>query len=200
MVAQTKRRWSPRGDLREAFIDVLTIVTAFTVAHSMTLALASLHIVEPPARFSESAIALSVALAALNNIYPLARAKRWIVAGCFGLVHGFGFASVLTDLGLPQGAFALARVLRPKRSSLLQTGFEGARASNGYRASENRARIELLSLNNGLAAIERVDIDSRPSIGNEGAYRRTRRRCNQSSLSAPRRRAAQMACFEFALK
>ena len=85
-------------------------VTAFTVAHSLTLSLAALQVITLPARISESAIALSVVLAALNNLYPIVRGRRWIVAFCFGLVHGFGFASVLTDLGLPKGVLAVALV------------------------------------------------------------------------------------------
>ena len=52
----------------------------------------------------ESAIAASVVLAAVNNIYPLFRTRRPVAAFAFGLLHGFGFASVLGDLGLPQGA------------------------------------------------------------------------------------------------
>ena len=101
-------RWTAREGFRDAFADVLKIVTAFTLAHSITLALATLQIVTIPARVSESAIALSVVVAAINNIYPVIRGRRWLVAGGFGLIHGFGFASVLTDLGLPQSALALA--------------------------------------------------------------------------------------------
>ncbi len=56
----------------------------------------------------ESAIAASVVLAALNNVFPLFQGRRWMVAFGFGLIHGFGFASVLADLGLPQGALLLA--------------------------------------------------------------------------------------------
>jgi len=56
----------------------------------------------------ESAIAASVVLAALNNVWPLFHGRRWWVAFVFGLIHGFGFASVLADLGLPQGVLALA--------------------------------------------------------------------------------------------
>jgi HupE/UreJ protein len=101
-------KWQPVGTIREAFWDVLRIVTAFTVAHSVTLSLAALGIVTPPSRLVESGIALSVAAAALNNIFPLFQGRRWMVAGVFGLIHGFGFASVLADLGLPQGALVLA--------------------------------------------------------------------------------------------
>ena len=93
---------------RAAFIDVLKVVTAFTLAHSITLTLASLHVIALPSRWVESAIAASVVVAALNNIFPLFRGHRPQAAFAFGLLHGFGFASVLADLGLPQGALALS--------------------------------------------------------------------------------------------
>lgn len=95
---------APADNLRGAFIDVLKVVTAFTLAHSLTLTLASLSLVSLPSRLVESAIAASVILAAVNNIYPLFRGRRPWAAFGFGLIHGFGFASVLIDLGLPKGA------------------------------------------------------------------------------------------------
>lgn len=110
VVVRGKKRWVPSEGFRAAFIDVLKIVTAFTVAHSITLSLATLQVVSLPARISKSAIAMSVVLAALNNLFPIILGRRWVVAFCFGLIHGFGFASVLTDLGLPSGVLALALV------------------------------------------------------------------------------------------
>ena len=104
------RRWMPQPGLSPAFIDVCKIVTAFTVAHSITLSLATFGVVRLPARVSESAIALSVVIAALNNLFPLVRSRRWVVAFCFGLIHGFGFANVLNDLGLPASALSIALV------------------------------------------------------------------------------------------
>lgn len=101
-------RWQPVASFGPAFWDVLRIVTAFTVAHSVTLSLAALGLVALPSRLVESAIAASVVLAALNNVWPVFEGRRWMVAFGFGLVHGFGFASVLADLGLPQGTLALA--------------------------------------------------------------------------------------------
>jgi hypothetical protein len=92
----------------DALADALKSVTAFTVAHTATLALAALGAVAPPSRWVESAIAASVAIAALNNVWPLLPGRRWIAAFGFGLVHGFGFAGVLADLGLPRGAEVLA--------------------------------------------------------------------------------------------
>jgi hypothetical protein len=101
-------RWQPVPRLKPAFTDVLKVVTAFTLAHSITLSLATLKVVELPSRLVESSIAASVVLAALNNVWPLVGGRRWVAAFGFGLLHGFGFASVLTELGLPTGALALA--------------------------------------------------------------------------------------------
>jgi hypothetical protein len=106
----TRHRWQAVADFRTAFWDVFRIVTAFTVAHSITLSLAALGVIQIPSSLVESAIALSVVLAAANNVYPLVLGRRWVVAFCFGLIHGFGFASVLGDLGLPQDALLLALV------------------------------------------------------------------------------------------
>jgi len=93
---------------RPALADVLRVVTAFTLAHSITLSLAALQVVALPSRLIEAAIAASVAIAAFNNIWPLVQGKRWLAAFAFGLLHGFGFAGVLGDLGLPKGATVLA--------------------------------------------------------------------------------------------
>ena len=103
-------RWQAVERFAPAFWDVFKIVTSFTVAHSITLSLAALGVVSLPSRLVESAIATSVVLAALNNVFPLVHGRRWMVAFFFGLVHGFGFASVLRDLGLPQNALLIALV------------------------------------------------------------------------------------------
>ena len=102
--------WTPAPRFAPVFWDVLRIVTAFTVAHSITLSLAALSVVSLPSRLVESTIALSVVLAALNNLWPVVGGRRWAVAFGFGLIHGFGFASVLADLGLPRDALVLALV------------------------------------------------------------------------------------------
>ena len=101
-------RWAAADSLRVATQDVVKVVTAFTLAHSITLTLAACSIVELPSRWVESAIALSVVLAALNNLYPIVASGRWIAAFGFGLLHGFGFAGALQDLGLPAGSLALS--------------------------------------------------------------------------------------------
>jgi len=100
--------WEPRESLRDTTLDVLQVVTAFTVAHSVTLSLAVLGVVHLPARWVECGIALTVLLGALNNLRPVIVRRRWAVAFAFGLVHGFGFASVLADLGLHGTNLALS--------------------------------------------------------------------------------------------
>ena len=102
------RRWRGAGRFRDALREVLWVVTSFTAAHSITLSLAALGIVSLPSRFVESAIAASVVLAAANNLKPVVEGRRWMVAFGFGLIHGFGFASVLAELGLPKETLALS--------------------------------------------------------------------------------------------
>ena len=103
-------QWEPTPTLRGAAVETLKVVTAFTVAHSITLSLAALQVISLPSRWVESVIAASVVLAALNNLRGTIDKRRWVLAFIFGLIHGFGFASVLADLGLPQSALVLALV------------------------------------------------------------------------------------------
>ena len=87
---------------------VLRIVTAFTLAHSLTLCIAVLGWVKLPSTLVESVIAASIVFAAVENIRPMVQEKTWVMTFVFGLVHGFGFASVLQDVGLPAGRLAVA--------------------------------------------------------------------------------------------
>ena len=96
--------WEPAVDFRSVLLDVLRTVTAFTIAHSLTLALSAAHWVVLPSRFVESAIAASIVLAALNNLFPVFDADRSLAFG-LGLLHGFGFAAVLADVGLSGRSF-----------------------------------------------------------------------------------------------
>lgn len=91
--------WEPVQKFRPAFIYILKIVTFFTIAHTITLSLAALNIVNLPSRWVESIIAASIGLAAYHNIRPIFKGRDWIIAFVFGLFHGFGFASVMADLG-----------------------------------------------------------------------------------------------------
>jgi hypothetical protein len=98
--------WEPQREVGTILAEVLKTVTAFTLAHSITLSLAAFGVVRLPARFVEMAIAASVLFAALNNIVPLWYERSWLVTFSFGLLHGFGFANALNDLGLLRSALA----------------------------------------------------------------------------------------------
>ncbi len=110
VLVRREGRWEPAPRLGGAVREVFKVVTAFTLAHSITLSLAALEVVTLPSRLVESAIAASVIVAALNNLRGTLDNRRWVMAFVFGLIHGFGFASVLADLGLPQDALVLALV------------------------------------------------------------------------------------------
>jgi len=90
----------PQNSLKKVIITILKIVTAFTIAHSITLALSVLDVVDVNSRYIEIAIALSVLFTALNNLFLFTQTKTWIIAFLFGLIHGFGFANVLKEMTL----------------------------------------------------------------------------------------------------
>jgi hypothetical protein len=92
----------PAPNFRAALVDVLKIVTSFTLAHSITLSLSALNVLRLPSRFVESGIAASVVLAAVNNLIRVLDEDRWSAAFALGLLHGFGFSATLMDLGLPR--------------------------------------------------------------------------------------------------
>lgn len=100
VVSYRNRRWEPRESMRDSLLDIVKVVTAFTLAHSLTLTLGALGWVYVPSRLVESAIALTVFFGALNILLPVVRERRWLLAFVFGLIHGLAFASVLVDLGL----------------------------------------------------------------------------------------------------
>ncbi len=85
-------------------------VTAFTLAHSITLALASLSIFVPSPRLVEPAIALSIAYVGVENLFVRDASQRWRITFPFGLIHGFGFAGALREIGLPHGQIPIALV------------------------------------------------------------------------------------------
>lgn len=98
------RTWVAKETLRGTLLEVTQVVTAFTLAHSITLALAAFGVLAPNPAFVEVAIAVSVVLAALNTVFPVVTEGRWTLAFGLGLLHGFGFVSALADLGASGGA------------------------------------------------------------------------------------------------
>jgi hypothetical protein len=99
--AIARYEWVPVASWWRAFIDVIKVVSGFTLSHSVTLTLATLGIVNLPSRLVESGIAISVIVAAANNLYPIVTRRLWLIAFAFGFVHGLGFASALYGLQLP---------------------------------------------------------------------------------------------------
>jgi hydrogenase/urease accessory protein HupE len=87
------------------------IITSFTAAHSITLALATLEVIVIPASIAEPLIAASIIYVGLENILRRKIEGRWLLTFAFGLVHGFGFASALRELGVGSGVKAIAPLL-----------------------------------------------------------------------------------------
>ena len=92
----------------KTLLSLVKIVTAFTVGHSVTLALATLDVVAVPSRLIESLIALSIAYVAIENFLGRRLVHRWVITFFFGLVHGFGFANILLELGLTPRRLAVS--------------------------------------------------------------------------------------------
>ena len=88
-----------------SFGSILKIVTSFTVAHSITLILASLEIVALPGRLVESIIAISILYVGVENLFIKNTNYRWLLTGAFGLIHGFGFAGALAETQIPKNHF-----------------------------------------------------------------------------------------------
>ena len=101
-------RWLARDSVQGALWTVVWIATAFTIAHSITLALATFDVIRIPSRVIEPLIALTILATALNNVWSLVTQRLAAVAFAFGLIHGFGFAEVLMPLELPRAELALA--------------------------------------------------------------------------------------------
>jgi HupE / UreJ protein len=108
VMRRTPDGWRPVERLSQAVLPIVGIVSAFTVAHSITLGLAAMKVVSLSPAFIEPAIAVTIILAALDNVWPIFPVRRVVVTFFFGLIHGFGFAGVLAELNLPTSAFAWA--------------------------------------------------------------------------------------------
>ncbi len=129
----------PVPAFRRSAGEMLRIVTAFTVAHSITLSLAVFAWINPPARLVEMAIAASLLVAALNNLYGFLPGRNWAVAFVLGLIHGFGFANALAEtdlssanlvtalagfnLGVESGQLAVVIIVMPLLYSLRKLRF-----------------------------------------------------------------------------
>lgn len=100
--------WLPAPRLRGAMLELVKVISGFTVSHSVTLTLAVLGYINLPSRLVESGIAFSIILAAANNLLPIVTRRAWLVAFAFGFIHGLGFASALAGLSLPPSGMAIS--------------------------------------------------------------------------------------------
>ncbi len=104
------RKWIVRESFRPVFMDLLKTISAFTLAHSITLCLVTFGLLSISGKIIEPLIAFSVLVTSLNNLFPVVGDQRWKVAFVFGLVHGIGFAEVLIGMQLPLKALVYSLV------------------------------------------------------------------------------------------
>ncbi|MDE1178726.1 MAG: HupE/UreJ family protein [Edaphobacter sp.] len=93
-------RWSGQATVRRSLLRILRIVTAFTLGHSLTLALSAFGLVRLPSRPVEVLIAVSILVSAIHAMRPLFPGREAFIAGFFGLIHGMAFASAISELGV----------------------------------------------------------------------------------------------------
>jgi hypothetical protein len=101
-------RWAAVDGFGSVLIDTIKTLTAFTIAHAIVLTPAVLGVIDVPARPVEPAVAVTIMVAAFDNIRPILPRLRWRVAFLFGLIHGLSFASALGPMRLPPLRLALA--------------------------------------------------------------------------------------------
>lgn len=98
-------RWEPVAGFRSGLWRVLKIATFFTIAHSITFTLAGMGwLPTPPAKLVEATIAISIAAAALHTLRPVLPNREWALSFIFGLFHGMGFASLVSDLDVSRSS------------------------------------------------------------------------------------------------
>ena len=95
-----QKHWAEFAGVKHGFVQILKVVTAFTIGHSMTLALAASGVVRVPSRPIEILIAVSILVSAVHAVRPLFPGREAFIAAGFGLIHGLAFASTLAELGL----------------------------------------------------------------------------------------------------
>jgi len=103
MVFSLADGWAPVPSFKDGLWRVLKIATSFTIAHSITLALGGLEIIELPSKLVETIIALSIVATAFHNLKPIFANREALIAFAFGIFHGFGFAGLLSELGVGRG-------------------------------------------------------------------------------------------------
>ncbi len=163
VLQRKNNNWKAHSNVKPVLSDVISIVTTFTIAHSITLIAATLQWINLPIDLVEIIIALSVSIAGLHMLFPIAHQRRWLFAFIFGLIHGFGFASVLSDLELPSQAFWTSivgfnlgvEIGQLVIVSILLPIIYGVRKTNGYQQWLMPASASLMIIIGTLWTVER---------------------------------------------
>ena len=108
MVFSLADGWAPVPNFKAGLWRVLKIATSFTIAHSITLTLGGLDIIQLPSKLVETVIALSIIATAMHNLKPIFANREAFIAFAFGIFHGFGFAGLLAELGVGKGQRVLS--------------------------------------------------------------------------------------------
>lgn len=103
-----KNRWAGYGGLRYSLTNLLKIVTAFTIGHSVTLLIGVLDLFQPRSQIIEILIAFSILISAIHALRPIFPKKEAYVAAGFGLIHGLAFAEILNNLNLDSGQLVMS--------------------------------------------------------------------------------------------
>jgi hypothetical protein len=146
--------WIAVPSFGPAFLETIKVLSAFTLAHAITLTTAVLGLVRVPTNLIEALIAATILLTALDNVWHLLPGRRWMLAFGFGLVHGFGYASALGPLQLPPLALATALLSFNVGLEAAQIAVAAALLPLSYLARNTAAyRLGVLPGASGLAAL-----------------------------------------------
>lgn len=140
---------------RAVFIETVKVLSAFTAAHATTLTLSVLHIVRIPERLSETGIAVTILITAVDNVLRILPRRRWPLAFAFGLIHGLGFANALGPLDLPAGALALALIFFNLGLEAVQVGLAAVILPLGVvvRSGKLLSRLAVPAVSGGVALV-----------------------------------------------
>ncbi|RYZ85165.1 MAG: HupE/UreJ family protein, partial [Moraxellaceae bacterium] len=100
--------WYPSSSVKENCLNIIKVVSAFTLGHSMTLLISALKLISIPSQAIEVMVAVTILLAAVHAIRPLFEGRDWLMAGAFGCIHGMAFASALENIGFDLKTFVVA--------------------------------------------------------------------------------------------
>jgi HupE / UreJ protein len=147
-------RWDAVPSFMPAFLESVKVLSAFTIAHALTLTSALLGYVHAPAQMIEAGIALTILATALDNVWHFLPGRRWMLGFGFGLIHGFGFANALGPLNLPPQTLVVALLAFNLGLEAAQVGIASLLLPAGFLARHTRTyRLRVLPGVSGAVAL-----------------------------------------------